>query len=433
MFQEKFPKILFCLIVFFISSQVGLHFWPSFSYVNGIRIDYISPTLYFLDVLIIIWIALGIRDLETVRVKSPATKILLALFVLGLIINFFLSKSPGAHIFGLLKLGEFGLFGWLVVKSFTKDYIRPFVLSLAASSIISSILAIWQFVIQSSVGGFWYYFGERTFNISAIGISTVNLGQLILRPYAAFPHPNVLAFFLLAAIIFAFMRIPYENKLIKTFLIISVLISSLALILTFSRTAILISVCFFFYAIYTKAKRKSWVLGLLGLLGLSGILIFSGTITSELLLRGIDFRTELFLQSILIFFNNPYFGIGLNNFFVHQVDLIKDISPILFQPPHNIFVIALLSLGILGWWVFPAIFLFAIRSLLKESRIMNHESRDFSKSVLFVLISVIAVGMFDHFFLTLEQGQIILALILGFSFIKLHPDSFKVGENKGRK
>ena len=419
---DKVRKILFFLIVFFSSSQVGLHFWPAFSFINGIRIDYLSPTLYLLDILIILFILLNFKLLF--RIKFAINKIsaaLLALFFLSILLNIFISKSPAVHLFGMLKLVEFGLFGLLIAKTFDRIYIRPFVIMLATSAIISSVLAIWQFIKQSSIGGLWYFLGERTFNISTIGISTVNLDYLVLRPYAAFPHPNVLAFFFLATTAFTVFRLPYEkNSAVKGVLISSILLSTVGIVLTFSRITILLAICFFFYAIYTKGKRNVMliVLGLLGLLGLVSI-FFPDVLSAQFLLRGIDFRQDLLIQSFQIFLGNPYFGIGLNNFFVDQVDLIKNISPILFQPPHNIFVLAFLSLGIFGWWIFPAMFIFAIRSLINKPTANSQQPTAFYRSTLFVLISIIVVGMFDHFFLTLEQGQIMLALVLGLSFAKL--------------
>ncbi len=422
---NKVRNILFFSIVFFTSSQVGFHFWPGFSKISGIRVDYLSPTVYLLDVLIIIWIALylvrGVKENWNVKIKSPTFRVFLILFALGLVLNIFVARSPHAHLFGSVKLLEFVLFGLLVAKTFKKKDAPIFVSVLAFSGIVSAILAIWQFINQSSAGGIWYFFGERTFNISTIGISTVNLNRQILRPYGAFPHPNILAFFLLTTIIFTTMRIPHErNNYIKILFIAAIIFSSIALILTFSRIAIALFICFLFYAIYTKQKAniRRYLLCGLGMLVLAGI-YYVNEIGSTFLLRGIDFRSELTAQSFAILQNNLYFGIGLNNFFIHQAPLIREISPILFQPPHNIFVIALLSFGIFGWWIFPATLMFAIRSLLNKLKTTNEESRDFYQAVLFILISIIVVGMFDHFFLTLEQGQIMLALILGMSFSDL--------------
>ena len=45
--------IFFYLLILFLPTQLGKHFWPNFSYVYGVRIDYLSPTLYFTDILII--------------------------------------------------------------------------------------------------------------------------------------------------------------------------------------------------------------------------------------------------------------------------------------------------------------------------------------------------------------------------------------------
>ena len=47
---------LFYLIVFLAPTQLGLHFWPNSALVYGVRIDYLAPTLYFFDLLIILYL-----------------------------------------------------------------------------------------------------------------------------------------------------------------------------------------------------------------------------------------------------------------------------------------------------------------------------------------------------------------------------------------
>lgn len=417
-------RIILLLIVFFTSSQVGIHFWPPFSFISGVRVDYLSPTLYLLDILIIAIFLFSLPKFQTLAAFVRTTrfpKVLLFFFVASLIWNLFYSKSASAHVFGIVKLIEFIFLGFYISWQFKKQYVGSFVKILSLSAVISSVLAIWQFLNQGSIGGIWYYFGERTFNISTIGISTVNLGSEILRPYAAFPHPNVLAFFLFTTIVFTVLRFPYGKTLpVKVLFVVSIMLSTVGLFLTFSRVSIILSICFWMYIIYTKLKSSLFQFYfLLILLGIPFIVISRGVVTTEFLIRGIDLRQELLGQSFSILANNLYFGIGLNNFFVHQTELIKEISPIVYQPPHNIFVLAILSLGIFGWWVFPTLFIFATRSVIQKLRSAKGAPQDFYKGVLIVLISIIVVGMFDHFFLTLEQGQLILALILGLSFAKL--------------
>lgn len=420
----KLQKQFFFLIIFCLSFQVGLHFWPQFSYVEGIRIDYLSPTLYLLDVLIIGFILCSIKDFPKVRSKSKVLNAFIWLFLGSVIWNSFFAKSTSAHLFGIIKVVEFVLVAFCASRYFKKDKISTFVRTLSISAILTSILAIWQFVNQSSVGGVWYFLGERTFSSSTIGISTVNLGQQLLRSYAAFPHPNLLAFFLLMSVIFSTLRISHEkNRAWKFILFASILISCLALIFTFSRISIFLALLFFIYIIYAYFQDKlPKLLPMFGLILFFASLFLINFLGYNFLLRGIDFREQLFVQSFTIFQKSPYFGIGINNFFAHQASLIKTISPINFQPPHNIFVLSLLSFGILGWWMVPFLFFYSIRSVREKLQTKKEELKDFYKSILFVLCSIVVVGMFDHFFMTLEQGQIILFLILGLSFAKHNRD-----------
>ena len=418
-------KIIFFLIIFSLSFQVGFHFWPAFSRIAGIRVDYLSPTIYLLDILIIVFILvsgfefwLG-RKKAVIRVNFIVAAVL-TLFVFDILLNLFIVASPQAHLLGIIKIIEFSFFAFFVAYSFKKADIPYFVDALALSALVSSTLSIWQFVKQSSIGGLWYFLGERTFNTSTIGISTVNLDQQILRAYAAFPHPNVLAFFLFAAIVFATLRFPFEKKVFeKVFLIFTIIISSVALFLTFSRILILVALSFLFFDFFSKSKSNKLRLVLV-LVSLGAFyILFSFPWFISFLTRGIDFRRELLDQSLMILSSNLYFGVGLNNFFIHQAPLIKTISPIIFQPPHNIFILALVQTGILGFLVFAYLLALSFRSVSKKLRHAIRDTRNFYKGVLVLLISVIIVGMFDHFFLTLQQGQLIFALILGLSFSKI--------------
>ena len=418
-------KIIFFLIIFSLSFQVGFHFWPAFSRIAGIRVDYLSPTTYLLDILIIVFILVSgfefwlCRKKAVIRVNFIVAAVL-TLFVFDILLNLFIVASPQAHLLGIIKIIEFSFFAFFVAYSFKKADIPYFVDALALSALVSSTLSIWQFVKQSSIGGLWYFLGERTFNTSTIGISTVNLDQQILRAYGAFPHPNVLAFFLFAAIVFATLRFPFEKRVFeKVFLIFTIIISSVALFLTFSRILILVALSFLFFDFFSKSKSNKLRLVLV-LVSLGAFyILFSFPWFISFLTRGIDFRRELLDQSLMILSSNLYFGVGLNNFFIHQAPLIKTISPIIFQPPHNIFILALVQTGILGFLVFAYLLALSFRSVSKKLRHAIRDTRNFYKGVLVLLISVIIVGMFDHFFLTLQQGQLIFALILGLSFSKI--------------
>src|SRR3989344_9415701 len=50
----KHFSLFFYLLILFLPTQLGRHFWPNFSFVSGIRIDYLSPTLYATDIFILL-------------------------------------------------------------------------------------------------------------------------------------------------------------------------------------------------------------------------------------------------------------------------------------------------------------------------------------------------------------------------------------------
>src|SRR5258708_7366824 len=51
---SKIESLLLCLFFLLLPTQLGKHFWPDFSIVSGIRIDYLSPTVYITDVFLIL-------------------------------------------------------------------------------------------------------------------------------------------------------------------------------------------------------------------------------------------------------------------------------------------------------------------------------------------------------------------------------------------
>ena len=55
-FGKKAENFLLILFLLLIPTQLGKHFWPDWSSVLGIRIDYLSPTLYLVDIVWLVWV-----------------------------------------------------------------------------------------------------------------------------------------------------------------------------------------------------------------------------------------------------------------------------------------------------------------------------------------------------------------------------------------
>src|SRR5260221_1150 len=48
---------LFTLFIVLLPVQLGLHFWPDWALVSGIRVDYLAPVIYLTDLIVIALLA----------------------------------------------------------------------------------------------------------------------------------------------------------------------------------------------------------------------------------------------------------------------------------------------------------------------------------------------------------------------------------------
>lgn len=317
--------------------------------------------------------------------KPRVNKIALNLFLLFLFtqtLSLFGAASIGA---GLVRLEQYVVAGFLGIYLASSEKIKLVFVPLLLGTVGESLIAILQFISGSTLG--LWVLGERTFNISTPGIAKFDFyGRQFLRPYATFPHPNVLAGYLLVVSALV-IRKP-----------IVLVLSSLTILLTMSRAAILggiISLAFFL-------RKKSIM-----------IIIFISFITvilSPLLfvrfasIFNFDNLTLLRREELLgnawdLFLKNPFFGAGLNNFIPALANNLVSGPNRFLQPVHNIFLLALSETGLIG---FIGLVILIFYPMAK--------SRNYVPWLI-----IIFLGLFDHYFLTLPQGYRLLFLVWGLS------------------
>ena len=416
--MKSFEKVLFLLSVLSIPIQLGKHFWPPFSFVNGIRVDYLSPTLYVSDIFIIALFLVSFLRLKKQLFPFFASPLFL-MFTLVFIAGLFFAINPTALGFGILKFVEVSFLGFYIAKNVKKDIKIPFLFVLILTSLVEVIILFLQFFSQHSLGGPFYFLGERTFSSSTIGIATFRFADtLLLRPYGTFPHPNVLAFYLF--FVFTLLLFVWKAKE-KIFLIlktVTLLFLFFGIIFTFSRIIILLIPGVIFYWLYSQEiKKKKLIMGFVFFaLLLLGVALFDRFFLS--FVKDSFLRFDLIKISFSIFSSHPLLGIGLNNFYYHEILFQKNITPTLLQPVHNIYLLWLSQTGILG--LIPA-GLF-IKKTFKQLFIKLKDRTSNSslhKAIVVLLICSLIIGFFDHYLLTLQQGQILMALIFGLSFVSL--------------
>lgn len=123
-------------------------------------------------------------------------------------------------------------------------------------------------------------------------------------------------------------------------------------------------------------------------------------------------REELAETAFAMITNSPWFGVGLNNYIptASSGSFLSGTNRFL-QPVHNIFLLVLSESGVVGLvgflvLLFSPLFLYKVGNLLSRSQ------------VILLLLVLVFLGMLDHYFLTLAQGQRVLFMIWGLSLCR---------------
>src|SRR5438045_3586285 len=104
---DKISLLFFYLLFLFLPTQFGKHFWPEFSFVYGLRLDYLSPTIYLTDILTIIIFVFSIKSVFRLAQRFDKKYFLVyLLFLIGIFLDLPYSKNPFALTYASFKLIE---------------------------------------------------------------------------------------------------------------------------------------------------------------------------------------------------------------------------------------------------------------------------------------------------------------------------------------
>lgn len=385
--------------------QLGKHFFFPFSYLSGIRIDYLAPTLYLSDLLSlpIVFTSLVILFEKRNEVRDFIQKnILISIGFFALVdINYIFSLSRELWFYSLIRIIQWGL----IFYFFWSQRDRKVVYSAAIYGLLcGSFLEVWLSLLQlsarHSVQGLWWYLGERRFSISTPGIAKAYLfGKEFLRPYGTFSHPNSMAGFYLLLYIFIITQKRITNVMIKLLLLI---LPSFLILLSFSRSVIIM------YAglnlLYFSRQFMSCKLCMIAKVVVALFLIFLAiNISGDR--DSINKRTDFIQKSINIVKQKPLSGSGSGNYLLAQHAYPQKFSTFFEQPVHNIFLLALAQLGI-------PLFLLLLTLIIQIIRVSIYRF-----TFLLPLLAVLGTGMIDHYWLTLQQNVLVTAVIFGILFV----------------
>jgi len=426
-------KILFYFLIFCLPFQTRKLFYQ---WGDGFN-EWTSAYLYFTDILILLVLLLWLWRKRKERflknpsilcqrwvsqgIKSPV--FWLTAFLIVSLISLVNARNIQLGFYQWFKLLEMaGLFFYLRYNFSSLFSFRRLAQVFIASGFIQSIIAIGQYVSQKSLGLKFLF--ESPLSAETPGVAKFLVdGIKTIRPYGTFPHPNVLAIFLLVSIFFFYYLWLSKKRSFFGYCFLSVINFGLvlALFLTFSRTVIavfLIASLIYFITAFWRFKKKVFVLFLLFTVLCSLFVVFAWPEISS------RFSISLTEQSVVLrgFYNQTAFlsinehsllGIGFGNFVWEIRQMFDLLTSWAHQPVHNIYLLIASETGLIGLIVF-LMFLFQLFRRGAQRMcclIIDH-------ILLITGCCFLFIALFDHFFWTLQQGQLMFWLILGLIAVK---------------
>lgn len=438
--REKCEKGLWYIFVFLLPWQTVWILREVF--VSGEKWQYGTISVYLFEIVLFVWlIFLFFRKQEKViqnqqRAKKNTKKLFWTgmFFLVWVFISVFWAEDMvlALSYFGIFLLG----FGLLWGMSQSAIHFRKTVLIFLISFSLYSVIGIGQFLFQESPG--ITILGMSRHNPQEAGTSVLK-GDCngeptrMLRAYGGMTHPNVFGGVLAVGVLLALWlwvnaRSLWERVCAPVF----VFAGLLALLLTFSRSAWLGCMFgFFLFLSWLFVRRKNWrrrtipififVIIVLSFFGM----IFREEVASRfqektIVLEGsVRDRARLMRDAFAIWKQHPMVGVGIGNGTLAMMQkehgenpLQKNIPVWEYQPAHNIFLWALVELGVVGL----VLFLYCIFQFfrLSQSILWGKDSR---KSVILAsFLALVPLALFDHWLWTSHFGILFFFFLFGLLF-----------------
>ena len=497
----RLHTIFFYLFLLSVPFQTRKVFLGDYSFYGGSFSEYATYFIYLSDIFLILALLSWLMSRKRLSYNKPRRRLTdhriltyLVLFFSLLVFGLVFKRDYFAiSLYQFLKLFEVSLLFLYVYYNLGKEKVLINALFLiAVSGFVQALIAISQFVQQGSIFSsspiFQKMTGESFLNLYISGVAKFIVeGQKVIRPYGTFPHPNILAGFLifsLLATIYLYLESKQDKLSSKFYLgkyysmkgsksqhlfyslswILLIFIQLAALFLTFSRSAWLsfsvsVVVVTIFYVSRETIKINSFLHRLIKFIALykemfTVVALFMCLLVSQLSFISSRVNEDIYQKgnvpnnsalSDRKFFNdvsretiskNVLLGSGLGTF-IFQIDdylernnIEQELNPWQYQPAHNIYFLVASEIGILGL-LFFLLFIFkiisrSIRTLTlsvdkkfnNEDYFVSHETKymnnpRLSYFLLVVILSFLLIGLFDHYFWTLQQGMLIFWFVLG--------------------
>ncbi len=207
-----------------------------------------------------------------------------------------------------------------------------------------------------------------------------------------FSHPNSLAGFVLVASLLVVCLAPRWRR--RPIIRVWLLLNGLVLLLSFSLAVYLVLILLLGLFLRKQRSWPGWAVGLT-VVGLVGATVMAGLMEGFSVQR----RLELIQQAARVIKHYPILGAGLGNFIPAAARLVTSRFRFLAQPVHNIYLLWLAEGGLVGL-VLAVYWLRRMRGRIAGLAFLP-------------LAVILFLGLFDHYWLTLQQNWLLLGVTLG--------------------
>ncbi|PIZ55779.1 hypothetical protein COY25_00275 [Candidatus Uhrbacteria bacterium CG_4_10_14_0_2_um_filter_41_7] len=404
------------LALFFFSLPWQTRFIFGQVNIGGSPYEYGIQSLYVTQMLVL-FIALLVLDLKWKKVYAKLVVLGLALVWLATIFSLFFSINKTLASTSLVQLiFSFVLFLLLLDKRVQlKFLLKAFIFGL----VLPVMLGVFQFFNGASFAS--TYLGLASRSSERLGDAVLLIGNTrVLRAYGSFSHPNIFGGYLAVGLvaIFSTLQSVKKNSEQIVFSLIGVLLS-LGLILTFSRSAFAgLAVGVVLGTVIFLVKRPSYAKRLVGpAVGFMVVLALLITLFSSAILsrfsgvspvesHAISERLDQYRDFPEVIGSSWLLGYGLGNYTLAIHEAFPNRQWFEYQPVHNVPLLVVGEIGILGLFILIAL---VITATLINFKRFSHIDAVFA----FMTASLIlTITFFDHYIWTSWSGQTLAVFVL---------------------